>query len=54
MPIHEPGPLEMLQRNHTAHRLQFTRDLVAAVNHGTLQLIGVGTPPEEDGSADLQ
>ena len=54
MPIHEPGLLEMVQRNRTAHRLQFTTDVAAAVNHGTLQFIGVGTPPEEDGSADLQ
>ncbi len=54
MPIHEPGLLEMVQRNRTAHRLQFTTDVEAAVNHGTLQFIGVGTPPEEDGSADLQ
>jgi len=37
-----------------AGRLQFTTDIVAAVNHGTLQFIGVGTPPDEDGSADLQ
>ncbi len=54
MPIHEPGLLEMVARNRTAQRLQFTTDAVAAVNHGTLQFIGVGTPPEEDGSADLQ
>ncbi len=54
LPIHEPGLLEMVVRNRAAGRLQFTTDIVAAVNHGTLQFIGVGTPPDEDGSADLQ
>ena len=54
IPIHEPGLLEMVRRNTAAKRLQFTTDVVAAVNHGTLQFIGVGTPPDEDGSADLQ
>jgi UDPglucose 6-dehydrogenase len=52
--IHEPGLHEIIQRNRAAGRLQFTTDIVAAVNHGTLQFIGVGTPPDEDGSADLQ
>lgn len=54
IPIHEPGLLEMVKRNRSAGRLQFTTDIVAAVNHGTLQFIGVGTPPDEDGSADLK
>ena len=54
IPIHEPGLLEMVQRNRSAGRLQFTTDIPAAVNHGTLQFIGVGTPPDDDGSADLQ
>jgi len=54
MPIYEPGLLEMVQRNRSAGRLRFTTDIPAAVAHGTLQFIGVGTPPEEDGSADLQ
>ena len=54
LPIHEPGLLEMVQRNRQGGRLQFTTDVVAAVNHGTLQFIGVGTPPDGDGSADLQ
>jgi len=54
LPIHEPGLLEMVKRNRSAGRLQFTTDVAAAVNHGTLQFIGVGTPPEEDGSADLR
>ena len=54
MPIHEPGLLELVARNRAAGRLQFTTDVAAAVNHGTLQFIAVGTPPDEDGSADLQ
>jgi len=54
IPIHEPGLLEMVARNRSASRLRFTTDIAAAVNHGTLQFIGVGTPPDEDGSADLQ
>jgi UDPglucose 6-dehydrogenase len=54
LPIHEPGLLEMVTRNRAAGRLQFTTDTVAAVAHGTLQFIGVGTPPDEDGSADLK
>ena len=54
VPIHEPGLAEMVQRNAAAQRLQFTTDAAAAVAHGTLQFIGVGTPPDEDGSADLQ
>jgi UDPglucose 6-dehydrogenase len=54
VPIHEPGLKDMIARNRGAGRLQFTTDVVAAVNHGTLQFIGVGTPPSEDGSADLR
>jgi UDPglucose 6-dehydrogenase len=54
VPIHEPGLAEMVRRNAAASRLQFTTDAAAAVAHGTLQFIGVGTPPDEDGSADLQ
>ncbi|MBC7731423.1 MAG: UDP-glucose/GDP-mannose dehydrogenase family protein, partial [Bacteriovorax sp.] len=54
IPIHEPGVREIVQRNMAAGRLQFTTDIAAAVAHGTLQFIGVGTPPDEDGSADLQ
>jgi UDPglucose 6-dehydrogenase len=54
IPIHEPGLKEIVQRNAAAGRLQFTTDVPAAVAHGTLQFIGVGTPPDEDGSADLQ
>ncbi len=54
IPIHEPGLHEMVARNRLAGRLQFTTDVPAAVAHGTLQFIGVGTPPHENGSADLQ
>jgi UDPglucose 6-dehydrogenase len=54
IPIYEPGLKEVVQRNVSAGRLQFTTDVQLAVNHGTLQFIGVGTPPDEDGSADLQ
>lgn len=54
IPIHEPGLDQLVQHNAAVGRLQFTTDVAAAVGHGTLQLIGVGTPPDEDGSADLQ
>ena len=54
VPIHEPGLDTLIKRNAAAGRLQFTTDAAAAVAHGTLQFIGVGTPPDEDGSADLQ
>ena len=54
IPIHEPGLDAVVQRNAAAGRLQFTTDVAAAVGHGTLQFIGVGTPPDEDGSADLK
>ena len=54
IPIHEPGLQEIVRRNADAGRLQFTTDVEAAVAHGTLQFIAVGTPPDEDGSADLQ
>ena len=54
IPIHEPGLKEIVQRNVAAGRLQFTTDIAAAVAHGTLQFIGVGTPPDEDGSADMR
>jgi UDPglucose 6-dehydrogenase len=54
LPIHEPGLLDMVTRNVRAGRLQFTTDVDHAVAHGTVQFIAVGTPPSEDGSADLQ
>ena len=52
--IHEPGLHEMIRRNVSGGRLRFTTDIDAAVAHGTLQFIAVGTPPDEDGSADVQ
>ena len=54
IPIHEPGLEDIVRRNAAAGRLEFTTDTAAAVAHGTLQFIGVGTPPDEDGSADLR
>ncbi len=54
MPIHEPGLAEMVSRNRAAGRLCFTTEVAEAVAHGLLQFIAVGTPPDEDGSADLQ
>jgi UDPglucose 6-dehydrogenase len=54
IPIHEPGLEAIVKRNVAAGRLQFTTDIEVAAAHGTMQFIGVGTPPDEDGSADLQ
>jgi len=54
IPIHEPGLKDYVHRNAAAGRLQFTTDIAFAVGHGTMQFIGVGTPPGEDGSADMQ
>ena len=54
IPIHEPGLLEMVRRNVAAGRLKFTMDIVKAVAFGDVQFIAVGTPPDEDGSADVQ
>jgi UDPglucose 6-dehydrogenase len=54
IPIFEPGLLDMVRRNVEAGRLQFTTDVEKAVAHGVIQFIAVGTPPDEDGSADLQ
>lgn len=54
IPIHEPGLLEMVRRNVAAGRLKFTTDITKAVAFGDVQFIAVGTPPDEDGSADLQ
>jgi UDPglucose 6-dehydrogenase len=54
IPIHEPGLAEMVARNRAAGRLRFTTDAAASVAHGRIQFIAVGTPPDEDGSADLQ
>jgi UDPglucose 6-dehydrogenase len=54
IPIHEPGLQEMVARNVAAGRLRFTTDVEEAVAFGKVQFIAVGTPPDEDGSADLQ
>ena len=54
VPIYEPGLDAYIQRNWEAGRLEFTTDVEKAVNHGLFQFISVGTPPDEDGSADLK
>ena len=54
VPIHEPGLEDMIQRNAEAGRLRFTTDVDAAIAHGRMQFIAVGTPPGEDGSADMR
>jgi len=54
IPIYEPGLLEMVQRNVAARRLSFTTNIEDSVAWGQVQFIAVGTPPDEDGSADLQ
>jgi UDPglucose 6-dehydrogenase len=54
IPIHEPGLEAMVAKNRAAGRLRFTTNIEDAVAHGTLQFIAVGTPPDEDGSADLK
>jgi len=54
IPIHEPGLQEVVRRNVEAGRLSFTTDVKRAAQYGTVQFIAVGTPPDEDGSADLQ
>jgi UDPglucose 6-dehydrogenase len=53
IPIWEPGLKDIVRRNVAARRMKFTLDLERAVDHGTIQFIAVGTPPDEDGSADL-
>ncbi|MDG1249484.1 MAG: UDP-glucose/GDP-mannose dehydrogenase family protein [Gammaproteobacteria bacterium] len=53
IPIHEPGLDDMIQSNIAAGRIQFTTDPAEGVAHGLFQFIAVGTPPDEDGSADL-
>jgi UDPglucose 6-dehydrogenase len=54
VPIHEPGLQEIIERNRRARRLTFSTDVAAAVAHGDVLFVAVGTPPDEDGSADLQ
>ena len=54
VPIHEPGLEALIKRNMEAGRIEFTTDAVRGVEHGLFQLIAVGTPPGEDGSADLR
>lgn len=54
IPIHEPGLADVVARNRAAGRLKFSTDIASSVAHGEIQFIAVGTPPDEDGSADLQ
>src|SRR5271163_2344777 len=54
VPIHEPGLEAIVKRNFEAGRLRFTTNAQEGVQHGLYQLIAVGTPPDEDGSADLR
>lgn len=54
IPIYEPGLEEMVKDNQAAGRLSFTTDVEEAVNFGLFQFVAVGTPPDEDGSADLK
>lgn len=54
LPIYEPGLKSLVRDNYQSGRLRFGTDLADAVHHGDVLLIAVGTPPDEDGSADLQ
>lgn len=54
IPIYEPGLESLVKENYSAGRLNFTTDSALGVNHGEVQFIAVGTPPDEDGSADLK
>ncbi|KRG43931.1 UDP-glucose 6-dehydrogenase [Stenotrophomonas panacihumi] len=54
IPIYEPGLEPMVKANHAAGRLRFTTDAASAIAHGEVLFIAVGTPPDEDGSADLK
>ena len=54
VPIYEPGLDQYIERNRAAGRLHFTTDVKEGVDHGIFQFIAVGTPPDEDGSADLK
>lgn len=54
IPIYEPGLGDLVESNVAARRISFSTDIEAAVAHGDVQFIAVGTPPDEDGSADMQ
>ncbi|NOQ34305.1 MAG: nucleotide sugar dehydrogenase [Methylococcaceae bacterium] len=54
IPIYEPALEDLIKQNQSLGRISFTTDIKAAVSHGMFQFIAVGTPPDEDGSADLQ
>ncbi|WP_404475099.1 UDP-glucose/GDP-mannose dehydrogenase family protein [Vreelandella venusta] len=54
IPIFEPGLEALVKENYAAARLEFTTDAIAAIHHAQVQFIAVGTPPDEDGSADLR
>ena len=54
IPIYEPGLEDIVKKNHAEGRLNFTTDAAEGVAHGNIQFIAVGTPPDEDGSADLK
>ena len=54
IPIYEPGLEEIVRKTHAEGRLGFTTDAAQGVAHGRVQFIAVGTPPDEDGSADLK
>ena len=53
IPIYEPGLEELVRKNHAEGRLRFTTDAAEGVAHARIQIIAVGTPPDEDGSADM-
>lgn len=54
IPIYEPGLKTLVHKNRASERLSFTTSIEKGVNHGEVIFIAVGTPPDEDGSADLQ
>jgi UDPglucose 6-dehydrogenase len=54
VPIHEPGLQQLIERNRKAGRLRFTTDVAQSAAHAQVQLVAVGTPPDEDGSADMR
>lgn len=54
IPIFEPGLENLVRQNYAANRLRFTTDAKVGVMHGEVQFIAVGTPPDEDGSADMR